>query len=152
MVVSNRSFIIAVTGLALASSATAETEFLAVIEKNSVFTTPPQHSNSGGCPTGDNGFEIVSFADHAPEAADNCDDAGKVMGKSKSLEGCKKGDYSNGFRVCGAKVHNDKGQHQQCEEDKTRVGKCTCPLPFPPCFPFLTQAFHGGSVSSVECI
>jgi hypothetical protein len=128
MILSNRYLVVAATALALAGSAAAETEFLAVLERKAVFVAPPQQSGSGGCGTQDDGFEIVSFAEHAPKSTDNCDTGGKVMGKSGSLEGCKKGDYSNGFRVCGTKVNNDKGQHQQCEEDDTSVAKCRCSL------------------------
>jgi hypothetical protein len=129
MILSNRYLVVAATALALAGLAAAETEFFAVLERKSIFVLPPQQSGSqGACDTQDNGFEIVSFAEHAPKTTGNCDVGGKVMGQAKSLEGCKKGDYSNGFRVCGTKVHNDKGQHQQCEKDNTAVAKCTCSL------------------------
>jgi hypothetical protein len=129
MLLSSRYLTVAATALALAGSVAAETEFFAVLQATKKAMWVPRDHSTGGvpiCEAQDGGFSIVAFAEHTPEAKDNCDLVAHVEAEGKSLEGCTEGAFSNGFRVCGTKVHNGKGQHQQCEEDDTTVGECTC--------------------------
>jgi hypothetical protein len=84
-------------------------------------------------------YEIESSSKHPPENTTYSSLMNAYSRKFMSmperyddapLEGCNKGDYTGGWRVCltlyGDNVHNDEGKYQRCEKDDTFVTTRTC--------------------------